>query len=64
MEVRCAELQDEQELLEATPLEDLSTMPAQMVPDHRVLITVAEEQRGTLPKWGRPRDSDTEETYH
>eukprot|EP00959_Pyramimonas_sp_CCMP1952_P359491 7527683-Pyramimonas_sp.AAC.1 len=39
-------------------------MPTQMIPGHSVLITVAEEQRGHLPKWGRPRDSHTEETYH
>eukprot|EP00959_Pyramimonas_sp_CCMP1952_P185359 3875864-Pyramimonas_sp.AAC.1 len=39
-------------------------MPAQTVPDHSALITVAEEQRGHLPKWGHPRGSDTEETYH
>eukprot|EP00959_Pyramimonas_sp_CCMP1952_P299265 6259565-Pyramimonas_sp.AAC.1 len=30
MEVWYAELQDEKELLEATPLEDLCTIPAQM----------------------------------
>eukprot|EP00959_Pyramimonas_sp_CCMP1952_P249496 5215561-Pyramimonas_sp.AAC.1 len=41
-----------------------SKIPTQMVPDQSVLITVADEQRGHLPKWGRTRDSDTEETYH
>eukprot|EP00959_Pyramimonas_sp_CCMP1952_P087174 1823919-Pyramimonas_sp.AAC.1 len=35
-----------------------------MIPDQNVLITVADEQRGHLPKWGRTRDSDTEETYY
>eukprot|EP00959_Pyramimonas_sp_CCMP1952_P092988 1946006-Pyramimonas_sp.AAC.1 len=33
------------------------TVPAQIVPGRGVLITVAEEQRGHLPKWGRPGDS-------
>eukprot|EP00959_Pyramimonas_sp_CCMP1952_P179567 3754290-Pyramimonas_sp.AAC.1 len=64
MEVWYAELQDENELLEATPPEDLFRMPAQMVPDRSSLITVADEQRGHLPKWGRTRDSDAEETHH
>eukprot|EP00959_Pyramimonas_sp_CCMP1952_P127748 2672023-Pyramimonas_sp.AAC.1 len=64
MEVWYTEIRDERELLEATPLEDLFTVPAHMIPDKGVLITVAEEQRGHLPKWGRPRDSDIEETYH
>eukprot|EP00959_Pyramimonas_sp_CCMP1952_P068652 1432931-Pyramimonas_sp.AAC.1 len=44
-----AELQDEKELLEATPLEDIFTIPTQTIPDHSVLITAAEEQRGHLP---------------
>eukprot|EP00959_Pyramimonas_sp_CCMP1952_P081953 1712114-Pyramimonas_sp.AAC.1 len=35
-----------------------------MIPDQSVLITVADEQRGHLPRWGRTRDSDTEETYY
>eukprot|EP00959_Pyramimonas_sp_CCMP1952_P338911 7097446-Pyramimonas_sp.AAC.1 len=35
-----------------------------MVLDQSVLITVADEQRGHLPKWGRTRDSVTEETYY
>eukprot|EP00959_Pyramimonas_sp_CCMP1952_P165668 3462704-Pyramimonas_sp.AAC.1 len=35
-----------------------------MVPDQSVLITVADEQRGQLPKWGRTRDPDAEETYY
>eukprot|EP00959_Pyramimonas_sp_CCMP1952_P466824 9490598-Pyramimonas_sp.AAC.1 len=39
-------------------------MPARIVPYHSVLITVAEEKRGHLPKWGHPRDSDSEETFH
>eukprot|EP00959_Pyramimonas_sp_CCMP1952_P148003 3097193-Pyramimonas_sp.AAC.1 len=29
-----------------------------MVPDQSALITVADEQRGHLPKWGRTHDSD------
>eukprot|EP00959_Pyramimonas_sp_CCMP1952_P422888 8858633-Pyramimonas_sp.AAC.1 len=52
MEVWYAELQDEKELLEATPPEDLFAMPAHMVPDQSVLIAVADEQRGHLPKVG------------
>eukprot|EP00959_Pyramimonas_sp_CCMP1952_P073035 1525857-Pyramimonas_sp.AAC.1 len=64
MEVRSAELQTERELLEATPPEDLFTMPTQMVPDQSALITVADEQRGHLPNWGRTHDSDTEEAYY
>eukprot|EP00959_Pyramimonas_sp_CCMP1952_P126999 2656092-Pyramimonas_sp.AAC.1 len=35
-----------------------------MVPDESALITVSGEQRGRLPKWGRARDSDTEETCY
>eukprot|EP00959_Pyramimonas_sp_CCMP1952_P263216 5504123-Pyramimonas_sp.AAC.1 len=35
-----------------------------MVPDQSMLITVAGEQRGPLPKWGRTHDFDTEETYY
>eukprot|EP00959_Pyramimonas_sp_CCMP1952_P110658 2315084-Pyramimonas_sp.AAC.1 len=35
-----------------------------MVPDQSVLITVADEQWGHLPKWGRTRDPDIEETYY
>eukprot|EP00959_Pyramimonas_sp_CCMP1952_P134704 2819032-Pyramimonas_sp.AAC.1 len=55
------DLQEEGELLEATPPEDHFY---QMVPDQSVLITVADEQLGHLPKWGRTNDSDTEETYY
>eukprot|EP00959_Pyramimonas_sp_CCMP1952_P252811 5281453-Pyramimonas_sp.AAC.1 len=64
MEVWHAELQDEKELLEATPPVNLFAMPAQMVPDQSMLITVADEQRWCLPKWGRTRDSDIDETHH
>eukprot|EP00959_Pyramimonas_sp_CCMP1952_P459526 9478381-Pyramimonas_sp.AAC.1 len=35
-----------------------------MTLDHFVLVAVAGEQRGHLPKWGHPRDCDTEETHH
>eukprot|EP00959_Pyramimonas_sp_CCMP1952_P160215 3350915-Pyramimonas_sp.AAC.1 len=35
-----------------------------MVPDQSALITVADEQRGHLPKRGRARDSDAEKTYY
>eukprot|EP00959_Pyramimonas_sp_CCMP1952_P368885 7726752-Pyramimonas_sp.AAC.1 len=63
MEVWGAELREEKELLAAAPLEELFTVPTQMVPDQSVLITVADEQRGHLPKWGRIHDPDTEETY-
>eukprot|EP00959_Pyramimonas_sp_CCMP1952_P131546 2750782-Pyramimonas_sp.AAC.1 len=64
MEVWRAELQKEEELLEATPLDDLRTVPTHMITDNGVLVTVAEEQRGHLPKGGYPRDSDIEETHH
>eukprot|EP00959_Pyramimonas_sp_CCMP1952_P364786 7639192-Pyramimonas_sp.AAC.1 len=50
--------------MEATPPDNLFAIPTQMVPDQSVLITVADDQRGRLPKWGRARDSDTEETYY
>eukprot|EP00959_Pyramimonas_sp_CCMP1952_P155166 3246584-Pyramimonas_sp.AAC.1 len=60
-----AELQEERELLVATPPEDLSTIPTHMVSYQSVLIiTVADGKRGHLAKWGRTRDSDTEETYY
>eukprot|EP00959_Pyramimonas_sp_CCMP1952_P186426 3898378-Pyramimonas_sp.AAC.1 len=62
MEVWYAELREERDLLEATLLEYLFTVPTQMVPDQSVLIIAADEQRGHLPKWGRTHDSDTEET--
>eukprot|EP00959_Pyramimonas_sp_CCMP1952_P246958 5161460-Pyramimonas_sp.AAC.1 len=64
MEVWYAEPQEERELLEAPPPEGLFTIPTQVVPNQSVLITVADEQRGHLPKWGRTRDSDIEETYY
>eukprot|EP00959_Pyramimonas_sp_CCMP1952_P234458 4898989-Pyramimonas_sp.AAC.1 len=64
MDVRYAELQEEKELLEATPPENLLAIPTQMVPDQSVLIIVADEQRGHLPKWGRTHDSDAEETHY
>eukprot|EP00959_Pyramimonas_sp_CCMP1952_P261660 5471589-Pyramimonas_sp.AAC.1 len=51
------------ELLEATPLGDLFTVPTHLIPDSRLLITVAVEQRGHVPKWGHPRDSDIEGAY-
>eukprot|EP00959_Pyramimonas_sp_CCMP1952_P101713 2127853-Pyramimonas_sp.AAC.1 len=35
-----------------------------MIPDNSALIILAEEQRGHLPEWGHPHDSDIEETYH
>eukprot|EP00959_Pyramimonas_sp_CCMP1952_P046519 971628-Pyramimonas_sp.AAC.1 len=35
-----------------------------MVPDQSALITVADEQRERLPKKGRTRDSDAEETHY
>eukprot|EP00959_Pyramimonas_sp_CCMP1952_P045766 956314-Pyramimonas_sp.AAC.1 len=63
MEVWHAELQDDRELLEAAPPEDFFAMPAQMVLDQGARITAADEQRGHLPKRGRTRDSDAEETY-
>eukprot|EP00959_Pyramimonas_sp_CCMP1952_P366631 7678507-Pyramimonas_sp.AAC.1 len=63
MEVWYAQLREEKELLEAAPLEELFTVPTQMVPDQSVLITVADEQRGHLPKWGRTHDPNAEETY-
>eukprot|EP00959_Pyramimonas_sp_CCMP1952_P471602 9498673-Pyramimonas_sp.AAC.1 len=35
-----------------------------MVPDQSALLTVADEQRGHLPKWGCAHDPDAEETYY
>eukprot|EP00959_Pyramimonas_sp_CCMP1952_P332375 6959944-Pyramimonas_sp.AAC.1 len=61
MEVWRAELREERELLESTPPENLFAIPAHAVPDQSALITVADEQRGHLWKWGRTRDSDAEE---
>eukprot|EP00959_Pyramimonas_sp_CCMP1952_P464802 9487220-Pyramimonas_sp.AAC.1 len=64
MEVWYTELHDKRELLEATPVDDLCAVPTHMITDDSVLVTVAEEQRGRLPKWGYSRDPGTEETYH
>eukprot|EP00959_Pyramimonas_sp_CCMP1952_P276328 5776297-Pyramimonas_sp.AAC.1 len=64
MDVWCAQLQEEKELLESTPIDDVYTVPTQMIADNSVLVTVAEEQRGRLPTRGHPRDIDTTETYH
>eukprot|EP00959_Pyramimonas_sp_CCMP1952_P161325 3373609-Pyramimonas_sp.AAC.1 len=64
MEVWHTELHDERELFGATPVCDLCTVPAHMITDNRALVTVAEAQRWHLPKWGHPRDSNIEETYH
>eukprot|EP00959_Pyramimonas_sp_CCMP1952_P443391 9282808-Pyramimonas_sp.AAC.1 len=61
MEVRCAELQDDRELLEATPIGELYLAPAHMITDNSALVTVAEEQRGCLPARGSPRDICTTE---
>eukprot|EP00959_Pyramimonas_sp_CCMP1952_P239363 5002243-Pyramimonas_sp.AAC.1 len=57
-------LQGENELLGATPMEDLYTAPTQMTTDNSALATVAEEQRGRLPTRGHPRDVDTAATYY
>eukprot|EP00959_Pyramimonas_sp_CCMP1952_P438416 9178597-Pyramimonas_sp.AAC.1 len=59
MEVWYTELHEEKEQMEATPLDDLDTVPTHMITDSSVLVTVAEEQRGHLPKRVHPRDSDT-----
>eukprot|EP00959_Pyramimonas_sp_CCMP1952_P430874 9023806-Pyramimonas_sp.AAC.1 len=64
IEVRCKELREERGLLEATPLDDLYTVPTHMIIDNRALVAVAGAQRGHLPTWGHPRDSDIEETHH
>eukprot|EP00959_Pyramimonas_sp_CCMP1952_P017654 374465-Pyramimonas_sp.AAC.2 len=64
MDVWCAELLEESELLEATPLDDLYPVPTHVTTDSSVLATVAEEQRGHLPTRGYPLDSDIAETYH
>eukprot|EP00959_Pyramimonas_sp_CCMP1952_P414656 8688065-Pyramimonas_sp.AAC.1 len=64
VKVRYTELQAERELLEATPMDDLYTVPAQMITDSCVLVTVAKEQRGHQPTWGNPQDIVTPETYH
>eukprot|EP00959_Pyramimonas_sp_CCMP1952_P441311 9238799-Pyramimonas_sp.AAC.1 len=63
MEVWYPELREEKELLEAAPLEELFTVPTHMYPDQSALTTVADEQRGHPPKWGRTHDPETEETY-
>eukprot|EP00959_Pyramimonas_sp_CCMP1952_P403002 8444549-Pyramimonas_sp.AAC.1 len=34
-----------------------------MITDNSALVTVAEQQRGRLPAWGHPRDSDISETH-
>eukprot|EP00959_Pyramimonas_sp_CCMP1952_P173249 3620310-Pyramimonas_sp.AAC.1 len=52
MEVWYTELHEERELLEASPLDDLYSVPTPMITDSSVLVTVAEEQRGHLPAWG------------
>eukprot|EP00959_Pyramimonas_sp_CCMP1952_P021130 445362-Pyramimonas_sp.AAC.1 len=57
-------LHEERELLETAPLDDPYTVPTHMITDNNVLVTVAGEQRGHLPTWGHPRDSDIAETYH
>eukprot|EP00959_Pyramimonas_sp_CCMP1952_P039576 827844-Pyramimonas_sp.AAC.1 len=54
MEVWCVELHGERELREATPLDDTYTVPTHMNADNSVLVTVAEEQWGHLPKEGTP----------
>eukprot|EP00959_Pyramimonas_sp_CCMP1952_P337886 7075910-Pyramimonas_sp.AAC.1 len=64
MEAWYTELYEQRDLLEATPLCNLYTVPAHMITGNSVLVTVAEEQRGRLLTWGHPRDSDIEETYH
>eukprot|EP00959_Pyramimonas_sp_CCMP1952_P274906 5746836-Pyramimonas_sp.AAC.1 len=64
MALWCAELQDERELPEATPIDELYTAPTERIADISALVTVAEEQRGHLPKWGNPLDTYTTETYH
>eukprot|EP00959_Pyramimonas_sp_CCMP1952_P287331 6009175-Pyramimonas_sp.AAC.1 len=43
-EVWCVKLQDERELLEAPPVEELSAVPTRMIPDNSVLVTVTGEQ--------------------
>eukprot|EP00959_Pyramimonas_sp_CCMP1952_P291377 6095073-Pyramimonas_sp.AAC.1 len=53
----------ERELLEATPLEDLLTVLTHVIPDNFVLVTVAGEQRGHLPRWGHLARL-LEEAYH
>eukprot|EP00959_Pyramimonas_sp_CCMP1952_P456523 9473304-Pyramimonas_sp.AAC.1 len=35
-----------------------------MIIGNSALVTIAEEQRGHLPKWGYSRDSDIEEASH
>eukprot|EP00959_Pyramimonas_sp_CCMP1952_P181325 3791346-Pyramimonas_sp.AAC.1 len=63
MEVRHAKLQEERELLEAAPIDDLYTAPTQAIAGNSALVTAAGEQRGRLPTWPRPHDIDTE-TFH
>eukprot|EP00959_Pyramimonas_sp_CCMP1952_P276568 5781246-Pyramimonas_sp.AAC.1 len=55
MEVSHAELHGDKEQLEATPFENIYTVPTHMIPDNSALVTVAGEKRGHLSKWGHPR---------
>eukprot|EP00959_Pyramimonas_sp_CCMP1952_P392429 8223327-Pyramimonas_sp.AAC.1 len=64
MEMRHTELQDERELLEATPTGELYTAPTHMITDNSLLVTVSGEQRGHLPTWVNLQDTGTTETCH
>eukprot|EP00959_Pyramimonas_sp_CCMP1952_P397318 8324875-Pyramimonas_sp.AAC.1 len=64
MEVRRTELQDERELLEAAPVEEVYTLPTHMNTDNRALATVADEQQGRLPTWNNPQSINAAETDH
>ena len=54
LETWYTELLEEKQLLEATPMEALYTIPMQMVPDNSVLVTLADEQQRTLANAGQP----------
>eukprot|EP00959_Pyramimonas_sp_CCMP1952_P084289 1763050-Pyramimonas_sp.AAC.1 len=64
MEVWYAELQDERGDAGGNSSRGPLCHARADVPDQSARITVTDEQRGHLPKWGRARDSDAEKTYY
>eukprot|EP00959_Pyramimonas_sp_CCMP1952_P015990 338236-Pyramimonas_sp.AAC.1 len=64
MEVSHAELQDQRELLKATPVERPHTAPVQIISDNGSLVAVAEEQQENMLTRGNPQAIYTNETHH
>eukprot|EP00959_Pyramimonas_sp_CCMP1952_P323819 6777148-Pyramimonas_sp.AAC.1 len=64
IEVWHTELQDERELLQATPVEEFDSIPTHMTSDNSALVTVADEQQEHLPARGNPQSTSTAETHH